>query len=303
MPRIPFRVSPMLATSLDKPFSRPGWVFEEKYDGVRIVAYKEGDKISLISRNKIERSERYPDVVAAIAKLIPPTIALDGEIVVFDAEEVSRFQLLQRGQGQLQYVVFDCVYADGEDMRSEPLSERRETIERLIKPSPLISIAKRLDADGMKAFQIATERGLEGILAKNLSSPYFEGRSSDWVKIRSHLEEEFVIAGFTEPAGSRQHFGALLLGVYSSGKLVYTGKVGSGFDERTLRSLRQKFEPLIRRKSPFSTEVTERGATFIQPKLVAQIAYTEWTHDGKLRHPVFLGLRDDKDPAQVTKGT
>jgi DNA ligase D-like protein (predicted ligase) len=301
MPKVPFRLSPMLAASADKPFTKPSWIFEQKYDGVRILSYKEGEQVSLMSRNRIDRSDRYPHVVAAIEKLAAATLALDGEIVAFDSNQISRFQLLQRGEGHPQYVVFDCVYANGRDLRSEPLSARRETLESFVKPSSVLLIAERLDSDGNKAFEVASQRGLEAILGKNSSSPYREGRSTDWLKIRTHLEEEFVVGGFTEPAGSRQHFGALLLGVYSGAELIYTGKVGAGFDERTLRSLRQRFEPLIRKRSPFSTEVSERGATFIHPKLVAQIAYTEWTKDGKLRHPVFLGLRDDKDPADVTR--
>ncbi|HKV48222.1 MAG TPA: non-homologous end-joining DNA ligase [Candidatus Acidoferrales bacterium] len=299
METIPFRVSPMLATLVDEPFSKPDWVFEEKYDGVRILAYKEGDKVSLISRNAIDRSERYPAIAAEIAKLKPPTLLLDGEVVIFDAKKVSRFQLLQQSRGRPQYVVFDCLYESGRDLRDEPLSARRETLERVMQPSPPLVLAERLATDGVKAFNIATRRKLEGVIAKNAASRYLEGRSTEWLKFKVHQEDEFVIGGFTEPAGARHYFGALLLGVYSGDQLRYVGKVGSGFDENTLHSLHDKFARIVLPRSPFAAPLSERGATFVDPKLVAQISFTEWTKDGKLRHPVYLGLRDDKDPKEV----
>jgi bifunctional non-homologous end joining protein LigD len=299
MQTIPFRVSPMLATLVEEPFSKPDWVFEEKYDGVRIIAYKEGEKVSLISRNGIDRTERYPAIAAEIARLKPQTLALDGEIVVFDSKRVSRFQLLQQGRGRPQYVLFDCLFENGRDLRNELLSTRREALERSVPSAPPLLIAERLAPNGVKAFQVATRRKLEGVIAKHASSRYFEGRSSEWLKFKVHQEDEFVIGGFTEPAGSRHYFGALLLGVYANNQLRYVGKVGSGFDERTLHALRDRFEPLIVKDAPFATPVNERGATFVEPKLVAQISFTEWTKDGKLRHPVYLGLRDDKTPREV----
>ncbi len=289
----------MLATLVEEPFSKPDWVFEEKYDGVRILAYKEGDKVSLISRNAIDRTDRYPAIAAEIAKLKARTLALDGEVVIFDAKRVSRFQLLQQSRGRPQYVIFDCLYENGRDLRNEPLSARREALERAVQPSPPLLLAERLAPDGIKAFNAATRRKLEGVLAKHATSPYVEGRSAEWLKFKVHQEDEFVIGGFTEPAGSRQYFGALLLGVYSGDQLRYVGKVGSGFDEKTLHFLHDKFERMILPRSPFALPVNERGATFVAPELVAQISFTEWTKDGKLRHPVYLGLRDDKDPKEV----
>jgi bifunctional non-homologous end joining protein LigD len=301
MNKVPFRISPMLATLADAPFSRPNWIHEEKYDGVRILAYKEGPRVSLISRNAIDRTARYPEIAAAVASLKARTIALDGEVVVFDARNVSRFQLLQQGEGRRKYAVFDVLYANGGDLRKSPLSARRDALERLVQPSSSLLLSERLAHDGLKAFQLASRRGFEGIMAKNLSSPYVEGRSAQWLKVKVHQEDEFVIGGFTKPSGSRNYFGALLLGVYSHGQLRYAGKVGTGFDEKTLESLYRKFSGLVRVKSPFSTEVQERGATFLSPHLVAQISFTEQTKDGKLRHPVFLGLRDDKSPKEVVQ--
>lgn len=289
----------MLATPVDEPFSKPDWVFEEKYDGVRILAYKEGAKVALISRNGIDRTARHPHIAAEIASFRAQTLALDGEVVIFDSKKVSRFGLLQQGKGQPKYVLFDCLYENGHDLRREPLSVRRQALERAVTASESILLAGRLASDGMKAFQIASQRKLEGMIAKRVSAPYFEGRSADWLKVKAHQEDEFVIGGFTEPAGARQHFGALLLGVYSGGQLRYVGKVGSGFNEKTLSGLHDKFTRMLRDKSPFSTSLAERGATFVNPKLVAQVSFTEWTKDGKLRHPVYLGLRDDKDAKEV----
>ena len=289
----------MLATLADEPFSNPDWIFEEKYDGVRILAYKKGDSVSLISRNAIDRTARYPHIAAAIGKLKPQTLALDGEIVVFDSKHVSRFELLQQKKGTPRYAVFDLLYANGLDFRAEPLSIRRKALEETVTASDCILLSARLASDGLKAFQIASKRGMEGIVAKNLSSRYSESRSTQWLKVKAHMEDEFVIGGFTAPSGSRNYFGALLLGEYSHGELRYAGKVGTGFDEKTLGALYRKFPGLSRKESPFSGEVRERGAKFLSPRLVAQIAYTERTRDGKLRHPVYLGLRDDKKAKDV----
>jgi bifunctional non-homologous end joining protein LigD len=291
----------MLAKLVDAPFNKANWIFEEKYDGVRMLAYKEGSKVSLISRNAIDRTERYPRIAEAIAKLKAETLALDGEIVIFDADEVSRFQFLQKGDGRPTFAVFDCMYRDGKDLRKAPLSERRVALEQTVKPSASLILSARLDADGVKAFEIAKKRGFEGLIAKDLSSKYVSGRSPAWVKVKVRKEDEFVIGGFTKPSGARHFFGALLLGVYNRGKLDYVGKVGTGFDEETLKSLYKKFGSLKRARSLFSFDVRERDATFIAPKLVAQIGYTERTSDGKLRHPVYLGLRDDKAARDVTR--
>ena len=301
MARIPFRISPMLATLVDAPFNKPNWVYEEKYDGVRMLAYKEGAKVSLISRNGIDRTARYPKIAEAIAKLKPDTLALDGEIVIFDEKKVSRFQFLQKSEGKPTFAVFDCIYWDGKDLRKAALAERRPALERSVKPSVNLILSARLDADGIAAFEIAKKKGFEGLIAKDLASKYVSGRSSSWLKVKVRKEDEFVIGGFTAPSGSRRCFGALLLGVYSRGKLDYVGKVGTGFDEETLRSLHKKFGPLKRAGSSFDSAVKEKEATFIAPKLVAQIGYTEWTGDGKLRHPVYLGLRDDKEAKDVKR--
>jgi bifunctional non-homologous end joining protein LigD len=301
MARVPFRIAPMLATLVDAPFNKPNWVYEEKYDGVRMLAYKEGSKVSLISRNAIDRTGRYPKIAEAIAKLKPATLALDGEIVIFDEHKVSRFQFLQKSAGRPTFAVFDCIYRDGKDLRKAPLSERRTALVGAVKPSANLILSARLDADGIKAFEIAKKKGFEGLIAKDLASKYVSGRSPSWLKVKVRKEDEFVIGGFTAPSGARHYFGALLLGVYSRGKLEYVGKVGTGFDEETLKALYQQISSLKRVASPFASVVREKAATFVAPKLVAQVGYTEWTGDGKLRHPVYLGLRDDKEAKDMKR--
>jgi bifunctional non-homologous end joining protein LigD len=292
--RIPFRVQPMLATLISQPFHEPGWVYEEKYDGFRILAYKEGASVSLLSRNGKDRTQTYQNIAAAVAKLRYRTLLLDGEVVVFDSHRVSRFQLLQEGKVQPHYAVFDCLYQNGRDLRAEPLSARRGPMEAAIRGSERLFASGRLDQNGLEAFRVAKKKGYEGMVAKDNSSPYIEGRSRKWLKCKVHQEDEFVIAGYTSPAGSRTHFGALLLGAYHRGQLQYVGKVGTGFNRKSLASLFQLFQPLVRKQPSFVDPPPEKRVTYLAPQLVAQIAYEELTADKKLRQPVFLGLRDDK---------
>ena len=301
--RIPFRILPMLATLVAEPFHRPGWVYEEKYDGIRILAYKEGKRVSLITRNLKDRTADFSEIAGAVAALPAPTLLLDGEAVIFERGDISRFQLLQQrgiGAGAPMYAVFDCLYARGRDLRARPLSERRKTLEAELREGKALMLARRLDADGFAAFAEAKRLGLEGIVAKDESSPYVAGvRSPAWLKVKVRLEEEFVIGGYTPPEGARKHFGALLLGAHRDGKLAYAGKVGTGFTGRTLDALMQRFKPLARSTSPFADAPRERGVVWLEPELVAQIGFMEMTSDGRLRHPTFLGLRDDKRAAEV----
>ncbi len=222
--RIPFRVRPMLATLVTKPFDEPGWVYEEKYDGYRILAYKEGANVTLLSRNDKDRTQAYADIAVAIAALPSRTLLLDGEVVAFDRHKVSRVQLLQQGRSA-QYAVFDCLYNDGADLRSKPLSERRKILDAAIGNHGRLFISRRLAANGLQAYRSAKERGFEGIVAKDNSAPYVEGRSTKWLKVKVHQEEELVIAGFTAPEGSRQFLGALILGAYDKqNRPVMSGK-------------------------------------------------------------------------------
>ncbi|TMI83027.1 MAG: hypothetical protein E6H03_04500 [Bacillati bacterium ANGP1] len=279
--RIPFRVQPMLATLVKDPFHRPGWVYEEKYDGDRILAYKEGERVRLLSRNAKDHTIRFGQITAAISSLPSRTLLLDGEVLVFDHQGVSRFQLLQQGRGEPTYAVFDCLYRDGGDLRREPLTVRRRTLEKAIGKSNRLLVARRLAENGLAAYGAAKEKGYEGVVAKDLSSPYIEKRSTAWLKLKVRQENEFVIVGYTPPSGNRRYFGALLLAAYDHSALF------------------RAFQPLVRKTPPLADPPRERGATYLTPRLVAQIAYEEWTADRKLRQPAFLGLRDDKRPEDV----
>jgi bifunctional non-homologous end joining protein LigD len=295
----------MLATLVEAPFHSPGWVYEEKYDGFRFLAYKEGREVTLLTRNMKDRTGEFPEVAAALAKLPAPTLVLDGEVVVFDARGISRFQLLQRrmlGEAVSPpvFVVFDCLHARGRDLRDRPLAERRAVVEREVRPAKVLLVARRLAADGFAAFAAAQRRGLEGIIAKDGASVYAAGRRSPaWRKVKVRAEEEFVIGGFTAPQGRRRHLGSLLLGAWSGDRLRFAGKVGTGFDTRILDDLVRRFRPLVRATSPFEDAPRARGVTWLEPVLVAQVGFTERTSDGKLRHPTYLGLREDKPATQV----
>jgi bifunctional non-homologous end joining protein LigD len=298
--RIPFRARPMLATLVPKPFHEPGWVYEEKYDGIRIVAYKEGTRVTLLTRNDLDRTAGFKGIADAISRLTDKTVLLDGEVVAFDAKGVSRFQLLQRGNESLRFAVFDCLYRNGRDLRSEPLVRRRQELEAALgEPPDQLLLSRRLAPNGLTAYSIAKRKGFEGIVAKDSDSLYEERRSRKWLKVKVHQEEEFVIGGFTAPAGVRKHLGALLLGAYSGNNLSFVGKVGTGFNEQTLAGLAKAFRWLIRSSPPFVRPPREKNVTWLEPRLVAQIAFQEWTADQKLRQPVFLGLRDDKEPSEI----
>lgn len=319
----------MLATLVDKPFDKPGWVYEEKYDGLRFLAYKEEDRVQLLSRNEIDRTLRFPEIANAIRNLRPTTVLLDGEIVAFDRKKVSGFQFLQQGRGEAVYAVFDCLFLDGQDLRLQPLSSRRAALESVLMPAPdfrkgsgsararansdraqpksitvknskgVLILSRRLAENGIEAYRVAQQRGFEGLVAKDITSVYVEARSKSWLKVKVHQEDEFIIAGYTKPEGARQHFSALLLGAYKDGKMHYAGKVGTGFDHQSLSILYKKFQSLVRQQTTLIDPPRERDVTYLAPKLVAQISFQEWTADQKLRQPVFLGLRDDKEPEEV----
>ncbi|MGP0071981.1 MAG: non-homologous end-joining DNA ligase [Bryobacteraceae bacterium] len=294
----------MLATLVKEPSQQPGWVYEEKYDGYRILAHKEGGNVTLLSRNAKDRTDHFGAIARAVSALPHQTLLLDGEVVAFDRSGVSRFQLLQNLASTLHYAVFDCLYVDGRDLRAEPLKSRRAALEKILgKPSgkhPTLFVSARLADDGLKAYEIAKRKGFEGVVAKDESSRYIQGRSNKWLKFKVKQEDEFVVVGYTAPAGAREHFGALLLAAHQGESLKYVGKVGTGFSQETLAKLFRKFRPLVRGKPPVIDPPRERGVTWLAPRLVAQIAYEEFTDYRKLRQPVFLGLRDDKRAEEVT---
>lgn len=296
----------MLASLSKEMVSGPEWVYEEKYDGIRAVAYRDGDRVRLLSRTGQDLTAGFPAIVGALRTLPDPDFVLDGELVVFDTSGVSRFQLLQRRGIDLRtrtlYAVFDCLRSEGRDLLRRPLEERRARLLELIprRVGPLMP-SRRLPRDGERALATAREKGWEGVIAKLASSLYEPGvRSRAWLKVKVRGESEFVIGGYTPPQGSRTEFGALLVGLYDDGKLRYTGKVGTGYTQDTLRDLGAKLESLRTDESPFDPPPRVAGAIWVKPRLVAQLVYAEWTADGKLRQPAFLGLRTDKKPEECT---
>jgi bifunctional non-homologous end joining protein LigD len=289
----------MLATLVDVPFHREGWTFEEKYDGYRVIACKRGSQVGLWSRNGNDKTQQFAEIAEAVARLPARNAVLDGEVVGFDERLISRFQLLQRGGTPLVYAVFDCLGLEGRDLRKRPLAERRAALEALIGNNDRLFPSRQLARNGLAAYRTAVKRGYEGVVGKDLASVYTSGRSKAWLKVKVRREEEFVIGGYTLPSGARTGFGALLLGAYQGRKLRYVGKVGAGFSSEQLQKLPKLFGETRRDKPAFDPPPREKGATWLEPRYVGQIAFQEWTADGKLRQPVFLGLRDDKSPEEV----
>jgi bifunctional non-homologous end joining protein LigD len=302
----PAIIDPMLATLVKEPVDRPGWVFEEKYDGDRMIAYRRGTRVRLLSRNNKDRTEQFPEIARALAGLPDAPFILDGEIVVLDRRDVSRFQLLQRrAMGEAirpTYAIFDCLEAGGRSLLERPLRDRREALERIVpERADVLMRARRVPGDGRKAHEMACRKGWEGIIAKDEGAPYEPGRRSrSWLKVKCRKESEFVIGGFTAPSGGRTDFGALLVGLYDGDRLRFTGKVGAGLSHTMLSELGGKMRSLRTTSSPFEPAPRVPGATWIRPAVVAQLAFTEWTRDGKLRQPVFVGLRRDKKPRECT---
>lgn len=303
----------MLATLTDRRFSDAKWIFEDKLDGERCLAFKRGRSVRLLSRNKLSLNNTYPEVADALERAGDLDAIVDGEIVAFDGNRTS-FAKLQRRIGikdpdearrsgiAVFYYVFDVVYAAGYDVTRVALIDRKQILRRALAFRSPVRLLSHRDTDGEAFYREACRQGLEGLIAKRRDSEYVHGRSGDWLKFKCINEQEIVIGGFTDPAGSRVGFGALLVGYYEAGKLRYAGKVGTGFDTETLLGLRRRLAARETKRSPFTEdEVKEKGAHWVRPDLVAQIGFTEWTHDGKLRHPRFLGLRTDKAATDVVR--
>jgi bifunctional non-homologous end joining protein LigD len=306
MPRVsklPRRLQPMLAVLTDAPFEDAGWVFESKWDGFRMVTSIEGGKVALFSRNGKIISESYRAVARALEKIKHDAV-LDGELVALDAYGRARFQLLQnalRSQANLRYYLFDLMFVDGADVRGLPLLERKERLRRLIPRDPLLAFSAHRAEQGTRYFNEAHKQGLEGIMAKRAASPYLSGqRSGDWLKIKTARRQEVVIAGFTAPRRTRPYFGSLVLAVRRDDGWRYIGHVGTGFTHATLRDLYQRLLPLRTGRSPFKERVKDEAVTtWVKPQLVAEVKFTEWTSAGEMRHPAFLGLREDKEAKDV----
>jgi bifunctional non-homologous end joining protein LigD len=305
--RMPHKIKPMLATLVDAPFERPGWLFEVKWDGYRAIAEVSRDGVQLYSRNHNPFETKFAPVVAGLEQLGHEAV-LDGEVVVVEGKGRSQFQLLQNyqktGKGDLVYVVFDLLYLDGKDLRSEPLVRRKGLLKKLFKKSiPRVRFGEHIEETGVAFFSAAMEQGLEGIIGKDGQSPYREGlRTSSWVKIKTRQRQEAVIGGFTSPRGSRVGLGALVLGVYDNDELIYIGHTGGGLDTRGLEDLTERLSELETKTCPFAKKPkTNAHVRWVEPTLVCEVEFQEWTEDGRMRQPVFLGLREDKKAKQVRR--
>jgi bifunctional non-homologous end joining protein LigD len=307
---LPVRLEPQLATLVRQAPEGDQWLSEIKFDGYRMICRVKRDQVGFSSRNHLDWTERLKHLATAVARLGLEDTILDGEVVTLETDGTTSFQSLQNafreGRGdQLTYYVFDVLFLAGRDLRKLPLADRKGILSRLLTgQNGPIRYSEHVVGQAPEFFRQACKRRLEGIVCKRGDQPYRPGRGTDWVKVKCAHREEFVIGGYTPPAGSRRGFGALLVGYFNMrGQLVYAGRVGTGFSDRMLDELSKRLAKLGRQNSPFvdlqGVTGEARGVHWIAPRLVAQVAFSEWTRDGRLRHPAFLGLREDKPARQV----
>ena len=294
-------------------FSDPAWLYERKFDGERCLGYRDGGRLRLMTRNQKEVSDTYPELAGALAGQASTDFVVDGEVVAFDGDTTSFARLQQRlgvrqpgaellASTPVVYFLFDVLWAGGEDQRERPLTERKQVLRDLLAFGGPLRFAEHRTHDGEEYYRQACAQGWEGLVVKRGDAPYRAGRSRDWLKFKCQNNQEFVIGGYTDPKGSRTGFGALLLGYYDDGTLVYAGKVGTGFSTAVLNSLAQTLAGLERDTSAFGRGTVPRaGVHWVEPRLVGQVAFSEWTTAGELRHPRYEGLRRDKDPAAVVR--
>jgi bifunctional non-homologous end joining protein LigD len=306
---LPLAFSPQLATLVQEVPTGPGWIYEVKFDGYRILARVEGKDVRLFTRNGNDWTAKMPRLAEAVGALGIASAWIDGEVVVLDEKGNPDFQRLQNAfdasrTAGLVYFVFDLPYFDGHDLRREPLVERRRLLEAAIagRQSAHVRFSSHVEGAGARLLASACRRGLEGLIGKRADAPYSSRRTNAWIKLKCTRRQEFVIAGYTDPRGSRKGFGSLLLGVHDEhGSLVYAGNVGTGFDHAGLDALHAKLGKIATERSPFKPLPRGVKGHWVRPSLVAEVSFTEWTSDGRIRHPVFHGLRTDKDPRAITR--
>ncbi|MFP5070733.1 non-homologous end-joining DNA ligase [Pseudonocardia nantongensis] len=303
----------MLATLCHEPFSGGDWVFERKLDGERLVVVRDEAGARLYTRNRKNVSDTYPELVAALDEQAAPGLVADGEVVAFDGAQTSfsrlqgRLGITDPGRARstgiaVTLYLFDAPVVAGHDVTAVALRTRKRLLVRSVEAGDGVRLSRHRNTDGERYLREACERGWEGVIAKRVDAPYRPGtRSDSWLKLKCVQAQELVIGGWTEPQGSRTGFGALLVGYHDGSGLRYAGKVGTGFDHRALGGLRERFGEVETGTSPFRDRVPESGVHWLRPELVAQIGFSEWTRDGRLRHPRYLGLREDKDPADVVR--
>ncbi len=305
--------SPTLATLTDERFSDPGWIYERKLDGVRCLAFRDGRRVRLLSRNRQSLNGTYPEVVDALAAQKSSNFVVDGEIVAFKGRRTS-FARLQGRLGitdpdearesgvPVFYYLFDIMHLDGKATVDVPLLSRKRLLRKTFQFDDPLRYTTHRVKDGEAAFEAACKRGDEGVIAKLADAAYEGRRSRNWLKFKCSRDQEFIIVGYTAPKGSRVGLGALLLGYHDGDEMTYAGKVGTGFDTATLRSLHKRLSSTEQNTPPVA-QTKVPGAHWVRPTSVAQVAFSEWTRDGKLRHPRYLGLRTDKSPDEVVRET
>lgn len=303
---MPQNIKPMLAKLTDAPFDGEDWIYELKWDGYRAIAEVNEEEINLYSRNGNSYKQKYKPIVQGLKELGHQAL-LDGEIVVLNQEGKPDFQLLQNymtnKKDTLRYYVFDLLYLNGYEMFDLPLVERKNLLKEIVTDIPKVIYSDHITGDGISFFKVAQENSMEGIVAKRADSRYHRGkRSNEWLKIKTSMRQEAVIGGFTAPRGSREKFGALVLGVYKNKKLHYIGHTGGGFNSDSLKLVMKKLAFLIRNKSPFEEKIrTNSPVTWVEPKLVCEVSFSEWTVEGNMRHPIFQGMREDKTAIEVVR--
>jgi bifunctional non-homologous end joining protein LigD len=297
----------MLATLIAEPFNSKDWIFEVKWDGFRAVAYKKNKKVELLSRNNKSFNTRFPEIVKALEKL-PGSFVVDGELVILNQKGHPDFQKLQNWQNAKNstpcYCIFDILSYNNKDLTHLTLLERKDILRRLLASvsSKFLKFSEYIEEKGIPFFKKIKKQGLEGIIAKKRDSAYVSTRSKNWFKIKTHLRQEVVIGGITQPQGSRKHFGSLLVGVYEKGKFVYVGHVGGGFNEALLKDVFRQMEKLITIKCPFEKAPQPNApVTWVKPKLICEVSFAEWTEKGIMRQPIFKGMRDDKKAQEVER--
>jgi bifunctional non-homologous end joining protein LigD len=305
---MPRGLRPMFATAAGEPFDHPDWIFEVKWDGYRALAEVSSGSVSLYSRNGVSFNRKYAPVVEALRRFGSDAL-LDGEIVVVDDQGLPDFQALQHYpgavSGHLIYYVFDLLYLAGHDLTGLPLRRRKELLKKVLPSGPNLRFSDHVEKEGILFSRVVKDKGLEGIMAKDARSAYDPGRRSrKWLKVKTRLTQEGVIAGFTEAGGGREHFGALVLGVFEGNELTYIGHVGGGFSVKDLRDIREAMDPLVQKECPFAKEPeTNAPTTWVRPELVCEVALSGWTGDDVMRQPVFLRLREDKAAREVVRET
>jgi len=306
---MPSQITPMLATLVEAPFKDKNWIFEIKWDGVRAICFLESGEIRFVSRTRNEMTAQYPELSQIAGDISAETAILDGEIVALDENGVPRFQLLQPRFGRkrnqvstdrltIVYYVFDLINCNGYDLTNCRLEDRRELLQQIVQVTDKLRFSDSVKEEGEQFFSLVEGRGLEGIVGKRLDSKYVQKRTKDWLKVKATKRQEVVIGGYSKPRGERSYFGALIVGLYEGkDKLRYVSHAGGGFNQKLLADIYERLQPLKTDKSPFvATPKTNEKVQWVRPELVCEVKFSEWTNDWNMRHPIFLGLREDTDP-------